>query len=287
MLGLVVASTGLQLPTASQPPSTRRALLSSTAAVAALALPGASFAAVKPCPGGAQNCFSTAGPDKAKISQWVWPSGMSRADAAASLKSVLAAYPQAGQDGVDGGGWTLTTDTLVDNSFAAFEFKSAGTGNFAKFFNGGKPFVDDLVVSVEDTYVRSSARIPRWHTQPFPCCVQTAARPSALCVTLRPQRAAPVRAGCRALVVARWRLRLRRECQAGQLHCQGAAREGLGGGGRRRKVSSWATGRQALPDAGGNVARVAGWASFSRRGVCLVVRESCNLHVKCKIPDIS
>ena len=154
MLGLVVASTGLQLPTANQAPSTRRALLSSTAAVAALALPAASFAAVKPCPGGANNCFSTAGPDKAKVTQWVWPSGMSRADATASLKSVLVAYPQAGQDGVDGGGWTLTTDTLVDNSFAAFEFKSAGTGNFAKFFNGGKPFIDDLEVSVEDTYVR-------------------------------------------------------------------------------------------------------------------------------------
>ena len=107
MLGLAVASTGLQLPTASQPPSTRRALLSSTAAVAALALPGASFAAVKPCKSGAQNCFSTAGPDKNKISQWVWPSDMSRADATASLKTVLSAYPQAGQDGVDGGGWTL------------------------------------------------------------------------------------------------------------------------------------------------------------------------------------
>ena len=83
MLGLAVASTGLQLPTGSQPPSTRRALLSSTAAVAALALPGASFAAVKPCKSGAQNCFSTAGPDKNKISQWVWPSDMSRADATA------------------------------------------------------------------------------------------------------------------------------------------------------------------------------------------------------------
>ena len=160
MLGLVVASTGLQLPTASQPPSTRRALLSSTAGLAALALPGASFAAVKPCKGGAQNCFSTAGPDKAKVSQWAWPSGMSRADATASLKSVLEAYPQAGQDGVDGGGWTLTKDTLVDSGVAAFEFKSAGTGNMAKFFNGGKPFIDDLEVSVEDTYVRSSARSP-------------------------------------------------------------------------------------------------------------------------------
>ena len=158
MLGLAVASTGLQLPTASQPPSTRRALLSSTAAVAALALPGASFAAVKPCKSGAQNCFSTAGPDKNKISQWVWPSDMSRADATASLKTVLSAYPQAGQDGVDGGGWTLTTDTLADKGFAAFEFKSSGTGNMAKFFNGGKPFVDDLEVQVEDTYVQSSTR---------------------------------------------------------------------------------------------------------------------------------
>ena len=153
MLGLAVASTGLQLPTASQPPSTRRALLSSTAAVAALALPGASFAAIRPCKSGTQNCFSTAGPDKNKISQWVWPSDMSRADATASLKTVLSAYPQAGQDGVDGGGWTLTTDTLADKGFAAFEFRSAGTGNMAKFFNGGKPFIDDLEVSVEDTYV--------------------------------------------------------------------------------------------------------------------------------------
>ena len=185
MLGLVVASTGLQLPTANQAPSTRRALLSSTAAVAALALPGASFAAVKPCPGGAQNCFSTAGPDKAKISQWVWPSGMSRADAAASLKSVLVAYPQAGQDGVDGGGWTLTTDTLVDNSFAAFEFKSAGTGNFAKFFNGGKPFIDDLVVSVEDTYVRvlRSNTPLAYAAQPLLCADRGA--------TLRPLRDPP------------------------------------------------------------------------------------------------
>eukprot|EP00964_Phaeocystis_antarctica_P133954 scaffold98188_cov58-Phaeocystis_antarctica.AAC.3 len=231
MLGLVVASTGLQLPTANQAPSTRRALLSSTAAVAALALPAASFAAVKPCPGGANNCFSTAGPDKAKVTQWVWPSGMSRADATASLKSVLVAYPQAGQDGVDGGGWTLTTDTLVDNSFAAFEFKSAGTGNFAKFFNGGKPFIDDLEVSVEDTYVR---RAPL----EYPAGILTAARPSVHCVTLRPLCAAPVRAGRRALVVARGRLRLRRECEADQLHCQGAAREGLDGGRRRGKVSS-------------------------------------------------
>ena len=229
MLGLAVASTGLQLPTASQPPSTRRALLSSTAAVAALALPGASFAAVKPCKSGTQNCFSTAGPDKNKISQWVWPSDMSRADATASLKTVLLAYPQAGQDGVDGGGWTLTTDTLADKGFAAFEFRSAGTGNFAKFFNGGKPFIDDLEVSVEDTYVRSSTRTyssTSIRTPPIVVCQPFTAR------------RARTRAGRRALGIARWRLRLWCERQAGQLHRQGAAREGLDGGGRRRKVSS-------------------------------------------------
>ena len=156
MLGLVLSCASLQLPTAKEPPSTRRALLSSTAAVAALALPGAAFAGLKPCPKGAQNCFSTAGPDKAKVSEWVWPSGMSRADATASLKSVLAAYPQGGQDGVDGGGYTDTSNGQA----TAFEFKSAGTGNFAKFFNGGKPFIDDLEVSVEDTFVRSMLESP-------------------------------------------------------------------------------------------------------------------------------
>ena len=230
MLGLAVASTGLQLPTASQPPSTRRALLSSTAAVAALALPGASFAAVKPCKSGAQNCFSTAGPDKNKISQWVWPSDMSRADATASLKTVLSAYPQAGQDGVDGGGWTLTTDTLADKGFAAFEFKSSGTGNMAKFFNGGKPFVDDLEVQVEDTYVRSSTRTYS----------STSTRTPPIVVACQPftARRARTRAGRRALGLARWRLRLWRERQAGQLHRQGAARERVDGGGRRLKVSS-------------------------------------------------
>ena len=230
MLGLAVASTGLQLPTSSQPPSTRRALLSSTAAVAALALPGASFAAVKPCKSGAQNCFSTAGPDKNKISQWVWPSGMSRADATASLKTVLSAYPQAGQDGVDGGGWTLVTDTLADKGFAAFEFKSSGTGNMAKFFNGGKPFVDDLEVQVEDTYVQSSTRTYS----------STSTRTPPIVVACQPftARRAHTRAGRRALGIARWRLRLWRERQAGQLHRQGAAREGVDGGGRRLKVSS-------------------------------------------------
>lgn len=45
-------------------------------------------------------------------------------------------------------------------TYARYEFKS-GIGNFAKFFNGGKPFVDDFELSVEEASVcvRSSSRV--------------------------------------------------------------------------------------------------------------------------------
>lgn len=44
---------------------------------------------------------------------------------------------------------------------AAIEYKSSGKGNFAKFFNGGKPFTDDLILEVSGTVVevRSSSRV--------------------------------------------------------------------------------------------------------------------------------
>ncbi len=71
--------------------------------------------------------------------------------------AALQAYPQEGQGGVDLGGWTLVEDTP---SYQRVEFRS-GIGNFAKFFNGGKPFVDDLEFSIEETTVgvRSSSRV--------------------------------------------------------------------------------------------------------------------------------
>ena len=99
MLGLLLSCTALQLPSSKQAPSTRRAVLGSGAAVAAaLALPGTASAGLKSCKGGSQNCYSTAGPPgKNELTKWSWPSGMSRADAAKSLKSVLDAYPQSGQ----------------------------------------------------------------------------------------------------------------------------------------------------------------------------------------------
>jgi len=65
-----------------------------------------------------------------------------------------------GQDGVDKGGWAYAVDQLDDAGYARLEFKS-GIGKFAKFFNGGKPFVDDLELSLQngEVKVKSSSRI--------------------------------------------------------------------------------------------------------------------------------
>ena len=56
-----------------------------------------------------------------------------------------------GQNKADEGGW----------SFAVDELDKSGLGNMAKYFNGGKPFVDDLEVLVggDSVSVRSSSRI--------------------------------------------------------------------------------------------------------------------------------
>lgn len=121
----------------------------------------AAAATVGACPSGANNCFSTESTDaKTKIPAWKWPSGMSRDEAVASLKATVEKYPQEGQNGVDNGGWTYAVDQLADTGYARLEFKS-GIGKFAKFFNGGKPFVDDLEFSVQngEVKVKSTSRV--------------------------------------------------------------------------------------------------------------------------------
>ena len=54
------------------------------------------------------------------------------------------------EDGkVDGGGYTLISDSLTSSGGGGsivLEYRSSGKGTFAKLFNGGKPFVDDLVI---------------------------------------------------------------------------------------------------------------------------------------------
>lgn len=122
----------------------------------AVAAPLPAVAAVEPCAVGANNCHSTA----SAMKPWKWPTGTSRDAAIKELRTVIEAYPKEGQDGVDQGGWSFAVDDLSSKGYARVEFLS-GIGNFAKFFNGGKPFVDDFEVSVEDdkVSVRSSSRV--------------------------------------------------------------------------------------------------------------------------------
>ena len=67
---------------------------------------------------------------------------------------------QGGQNDADKGGWTIVSDDLESAGTAAVEYRS-GIGNFAKFLNGGKPFVDDLKVEIQNgsVQVRSASRV--------------------------------------------------------------------------------------------------------------------------------
>jgi uncharacterized protein (DUF1499 family) len=101
------------------------------------------------CPPRSQNCIRTS---------WKVPSGTK--DAYASVVELFKSYPQEGQGDVDKGGWTIV-DENSNNNTLRLEYKS-GIGNFAKFFNGAKPFIDDVVVQVNDNSIieiRSSSRI--------------------------------------------------------------------------------------------------------------------------------
>ena len=63
------------------------------------------------------------------MATWKWPKGSSREGAIDDLKAALAAYPQAGQAGVDLGGWTVAEDSLASSGYERIEFRS-GIGNF-------------------------------------------------------------------------------------------------------------------------------------------------------------
>ena len=126
---------------------------------AAASAPALAAGSVAPCPANSNNCFSTASTGKTAVPPWEWPAGTSRADAVKELKAVVEAYPQAGQGNVDLGGWSYGDDRLAADGTARLEFRS-GIGKFAKFFNGGQPFVDDLDLVVTDRVaVRSASRV--------------------------------------------------------------------------------------------------------------------------------
>mmetsp|Transcript_22767 Transcript_22767/g.32119 ORF Transcript_22767/g.32119 Transcript_22767/m.32119 type:complete len:198 (+) Transcript_22767:51-644(+) len=109
--------------------------------------------ALEACPPKANNCVRT---------KWTPPTGTSKSDSILSLREALNAYPQEGQANVDGGGWTIAEDNFDGLGTARIEYRSSGKGNFAKFFNGGKPFVDDLKLEVGDNgivEVKSQSRV--------------------------------------------------------------------------------------------------------------------------------
>jgi len=163
MLARYLVVSAIATTAALQPPvplNSRRAVLGAgTASLIGVVSPGRAHA-LKPCPPGANNCWSTASKDKTKLALWSFPSGTDRTGAVKQVREVLESYPQAGQAGVDAGGWQIAEDALDSDGFVRVEFKS-GIGNFAKFFNGGKPFVDDLELALEDSgmCVRSSSRV--------------------------------------------------------------------------------------------------------------------------------
>mmetsp|Transcript_50598 Transcript_50598/g.107781 ORF Transcript_50598/g.107781 Transcript_50598/m.107781 type:complete len:192 (+) Transcript_50598:102-677(+) len=137
-----------------QPVSRRDVVSNTLASIVAISLPGAANA-IQSCPPGSKNCLRQT---------WTPPSSTSAADAVSQLRDALNAYPQEGQeDGkVDGGGYTIVSDNLGDSSGSiTLEYRSSGKGTFAKLFNGGKPFVDDLVIESNGSAFefRSASRV--------------------------------------------------------------------------------------------------------------------------------
>ena len=121
------------------------------AAVAFVAASGPANA-IDACPKKSKNCINTT---------WNPPSGTDANAASKSLKKIIESYPQEGQNKVDLGGWSTVDGAYAPGKVVSVEYKS-GVGNFAKYFNGGKPFVDDLKLEIGSdgvVNVRSSSRI--------------------------------------------------------------------------------------------------------------------------------
>ena len=109
--------------------------------------------ALEACPAKSQNCVRTT---------WTPPAGASKDAAIQDLKDVINAYPQEGQNKVDGGGWRIAEESLSADGTARVEYLSDPKGNFARFLNGGKSFVDDLKIEVASsgvTEIKSQSRI--------------------------------------------------------------------------------------------------------------------------------
>jgi len=120
------------------------------AAFVGVVVPKESYA-IDSCKPGANNCVQ---------GSWATPSGAEKSAIVDDLKAAISAYPQEGQNEVDGGGWAIAEDNF-GSGVSRVEYRSSGKGTFAKFFNGGKPFVDDLKLEIVDgvVYYKSASRV--------------------------------------------------------------------------------------------------------------------------------
>jgi hypothetical protein len=139
--------------------TTRRNLLQTAKNIALVAVSGGTAivsssssvnaaSEIEACPPRSQNCIRTT---------WTAPTGSK--DVPGKVLELFRSYPVEGQSDIDKGGWTIIKDGSDDGTIR-LEYKS-GIGNFAKFFNGGKPFVDDVTILVDGNTIdiRSSSRI--------------------------------------------------------------------------------------------------------------------------------
>ena len=94
-----------------------------------------------------KNCLSSTDA-RSKVGYWKWPSSLGREDALAQLQRVLESYPQEGQAGIDGSGWSVAQGSLSEG-YMRVEFVS-------KVYK----FVDDLEFRAEAdrVAVRSASR---------------------------------------------------------------------------------------------------------------------------------
>ena len=218
VLGLCAAVGALRpAPKVPAPTVSRRdaaaAVAAAVVAVAPLSplLGMANAAQIGACPANVQNCWSTVSTDKTKMPAWAPPAG---ADAAKDLKAVVDEYPQAGQAGVDLGGWSYATDELLSSGYARVEYKS-GIGNLQR-----PPTRLCLF------FVRTNRASVRRQLRQVPQRRQALHR--------RPRDPGPERRRRRQERVPHRRFRPRRQRQAPQLHRVQAPREGLDGAGRRQ-----------------------------------------------------
>jgi hypothetical protein len=126
--------------------------VASAGAAVAFAAAASPANALDACPKGSKNCI---------VTKWSPPSGTDAKAAAGTLKKIIEGYPQEGQNKVDLGGWSAVDGSYSPGSLVSLEYTS-GIGNFAKFFNGGKPFIDDVKLAIGNdggVDVRSSSRI--------------------------------------------------------------------------------------------------------------------------------